>query len=330
MRSCLAATALFLLLFSGCGPERRHVEPTDLFWPLPPEKPRIHYITSIYSEDDIGYEYSFREILFGKSYVDFMTRPYGIFARDNRIYATDIAAMRVLVYDRNKKRVLPVGREGAVRVPAAAVADAAGTMYIADAAQAKIALYDPDGRYRTAFMLGGGKPVALALNEALGRIYVVDRNQYKVVVLSLSGARLFEFGTRGRENGQFNIPLSIAVDRSGNVYVLDSGNFRVQVFDSEGKFLRKFGSVGDRPGFFANPKGIAVDSGGHIYVTDAAFSNFQIFDPQGNPLLFVGRMGAGAGEFYLPGTISIDENDRIYVADQFNSRISIFQYLAAP
>jgi len=307
-------------------------EAGKIVWPPPPEPPRIEYVRSIFSEDDIGREYSILEHFFGKSYLDSLVRPYGVSARHERIYVSDIILRRVIVFDLAAKRILAVGEEGGVVLPAAAVADSNGNIYVADSGGGKVVKFDAAGHYQTSYAMDGGKPVALALNDKLARLYVVDRAMHRVAVLGLDGTKLFAFGGIGVADGKFNIPLDVAVDRTGLVYVLDNGNFRVQVFSPDGAFLRRFGSVGDGPGMFANPKGIAVDSEGHVYVTDAAFGNFQIFDGEGNVLLFVGEAGFGPGLFQLPAGISIDEQDRIYVADQLNSRIQEFQYLhqAAP
>jgi len=321
------AAALALMFLASCGPPPRSPEPDNLFWPLPPDTPKIKYIQSIYTEDDIGRVYSLREKLFGKEYADNLARPYGVHTRHGTILVSDIALRRVLIFDCANKRLRILGEEGALITPASAVADRSGTVYVADAGGSKVAVYGPEGNYRTAFILKGSKPVAVALDEALGRLYAVDREGHRVVVFGLDGSRLFEFGKRGSADGNFNIPLDITIGANGDVYVLDAGNFRVQIFTAEGKFLSKFGSVGDRAGMFANPKGIALDSEGHLYVTDAAFSNFQIFDRQGNVLLFVGQLGSKPGDLHLPAGIAIDENDRIYVADQLNARIQVFQYL---
>jgi len=324
----LAALALVFLV--SCGPPPRSTEPDNLVWPLPPDLPKIRYIQSIYKEDDIGRVYSLKEKLFGKEYADKMGRPYGVSVRGGHILVSDIALRRVLIFDLETKRLRVLGEEGALTTPASAVADRTGTTYVADAGGAKVVVYGPDGAYRTAFGLKGGRPVAVAIDQERKQLYVVDREGHRVAVYSLDGARLFEFGGRGNGDGKFNIPLDIAVGADGKIFVLDSGNFRVQAFTPEGRFLSKFGSVGDRPGTFANPKGLALDSDGHIYVTDAAFSNIQIFDAEGNVLLFIGQLGPQPGNFHLPAGISIDEHDRIYVADQLNARIQVFQYLKEP
>jgi DNA-binding beta-propeller fold protein YncE len=321
---------LISALLTACGAENRRLEPNNLYWPPPPDLPRIKYIQSVYCEDDIGREYSLKEMLFGKDTgVDFLMKPYGVFSIGNRIYVTDLVLKGILVFDLDAKRVRLSGVEGSLKTPSSVVADSTGTVYVADAGGAKIVVYDERGIYRTAFLLPGSRPVAAIINAKLGRLYVVDRNANMVLALDLEGNKLFEFGGPGDADGKFHLPLGIAVDADGTLYVLDSGNFRVQIFDPQGVFLAKFGSVGDGPGMFANPKGIALDSEGHIYVTDAAFGNFQVFDRQGRFLLFVGSLGPAPGQFHLPSGIAIDEKDRIYVADQFNRRIEVFQYLKA-
>lgn len=317
-------------VLSSCATDVRRAEPDNLTWPLPPNPPRIKYLQSIYSEDDIGRDYSLKERLFGVSYVAFISRPYGVFARNGRIYETDLALKAVFLFDLTSKRLSILGGEGAMQIPSAVVSDKSGVVYVADAGNSRISLYDAQGVYRTAYLLDGSRPVALALDETRGRLYVADRQNHTIIVLGLDGKLLFSFGGPGEGDGQFNIPLGIAQDPAGTLWILDSGNFRVQRFDPEGTFLSRFGTVGDRPGMFANPKGIATDSDGHIYVTDAAFNNFQIFDAEGRILLYVGGLGPLPGQFHLPGGIAIDESDRIYIADQFNRRIEVFQYLKAP
>lgn len=328
IRICrLAAACAALVLAVSCAQPLPRLEPDDLLWPLPPSAPRVKYIRSIYTEDDIGREYTFLEKLFGKDYYDGLMRPYGVSFGGGKIYVSDLLLRRVLIFDLNEKRLSNVGGEGGFRIPAAAVPDARGNLYVADSLGGKVAVYDSTGVYRTAYFLDGVRPVGLAVNNALGRLYVVDRLGHRVVVLGLDGSPLFQFGARGGDVGKFNMPLDIAIDRQGNVHVLDSGNFRVQTFTSDGAFISAFGVVGDVPGTFANPKSIAVDSEGHLYVTDAAFSNFQIFDAKGNIMLHIGEAGFMPGFLQLPGGIFIDDNDRIYVADQMNARIQVFQYL---
>lgn len=138
-------------------------------------------------------------------------------------------------------------------------------------------------------------------------------------------------GKPGRpEPGTLASPTNVAVDPQGNLYIADTLNFRVQIFSPEGKFVRAFGTQGDRPGEFIRPKGIAVDSEGHIYVADAEFNNFQILSQEGRPLLAVGMLGSGPGEFALIAGLHIDSKDRIYTTEMYVGRIQVFQYIKQP
>lgn len=326
--ACTAvAGTLFLGILASCAPPSRPPEPKDLFWPLPPDQPRIQYLRSIYTEDDIGRVYSFWEKLFGKEYDDSLYRPYGVFARQDRLLVSDLVSRRVAIFDLEQRTMKSAAWDGTAKTPAGIVSDSQGTIYVADAGSDRVLLYNSKGDYLSALIIPGSKPVAVALNEKRGRIYVVDRRNHQVVVLDLKGQELFRFGGQGSMKGQFNMPIDIALSSRGDLYVLDSGNFSVQRFDPEGVFLSRFGGVGDRPGKLSNAKGIALDSADHVYVTDAAYNNFQIFDSEGNILLAVGSLGVTPGRFYLPAGIYIDEHDRIYVADQLNGRVQVFQYL---
>lgn len=59
-----------------------------------------------------------------------------------------------------------------------------------------------------------------------------------------------KIGTIGTDDGEFNIPHTIAFDLSGNMYVTDTKNARVQKFDSNGTFLAKWESKGTGDGQF--------------------------------------------------------------------------------
>src|SRR5688572_11185843 len=60
----------------------------------------------------------------------------------------------------------------------------------------------------------------------------------RVTKFDKNGNFLKDWGSYGREPGQFNLPHAMVLDREGNVYVADRNNARIQVFDSNGTFQR--------------------------------------------------------------------------------------------
>lgn len=71
-----------------------------------------------------------------------------------------------------------------------------------------------------------------------GSFYVSDGyKNTRVMKFSAAGRFEFEWGTKGREPGQFHLPHGIALDAQGRVIVCDRENERLQIFDARGTFL---------------------------------------------------------------------------------------------
>lgn len=70
------------------------------------------------------------------------------------------------------------------------------------------------------------------------------------------------FGNEGKNDGQFDTPVAIALDEAGRTYVLDSELYRVSVFDAGGQFLFAFGERGTAPNQLDEPTRLAVAADG--------------------------------------------------------------------
>ena len=99
--------------------------------------------------------------------------------------------------------------------------------------------------------------------------YIADKDNHRIQVFTDEGKFLRQFGTKGMNNGELYVPMSITIDNAGLVYVTERGNHRISVFTSEGTFLTSFGGVkGNGPKQLNRPRGIAVDDSGVVYVCD--------------------------------------------------------------
>ena len=329
----IAVLSAFLLILSACaGPQSRE----ELIWPLPPDEPKIKFLKSFRGSRDIEkrtFLTPIKEFFFGRSPAVGLAKPYAVHVdKDGRILVADSAWRNIILFDEAEGTFKMIGIDGpgVLSMPRAITTDAEGRIYVTDATQARAVVYDRDGNFLYAIGERGQfeKPIGIAVNDGLKRVYIVDTKGHKVSVFDTREGRfLFDIGERGVEDGEFNWPTHITVDKSGKVFVVDTFNFRIQVFDADGRFINKWGSVGTGMGQFAKPKGISIDSEGHVYVVDAAFNNVQIFDEKGQLMLFFGGFGSSRGSFWLPAGIFIDHDDKIYVVDQYNHRLNIYQYL---
>ena len=309
----------------------------QLVWPLPPQEPRIAFVQSINSSQDIGAEKrSFlQKLVFGQQGPQvFLVKPYGV-TTDSRgyIYVTDTGRPRVAVFDPSGKKAWYMGDQGRgqLTLPIGITSGPDDSIYVCDAGQKQVVVYGPDGVVNNT--IGNPtilqNPTGVALDWERQYLYVADTKDHSVLVFALdSGVVLKKLGGPGVGPGQFNGPTNLFVDAQGHLYVTDTLNFRIQVFDPQGNYLFEFGQAGDTAGSFARPKGVGVDSFGHIYVIDAAFNNFQIFNDQKRLLLFVGTGGSAPGQFRLPAGIHIGAANQIYIVDQLNRRIQVFRFLA--
>ena len=323
----LMLAASWLVMY-GCAAAPVKEELPELYWPFPPERPRIKFLDIVIGSLDATGERAdkFKAAVFGVEGESRFGKPEYVFAKDRTVYVTDLG--RVHILDFGKKQYSTIGSGNLTSSTGIAV-NSEGSIFVGDSGRKRVLVFTPGTAEPAVF--GNpedfGRPSGIAVDNKEKHVLIADTVKHAVFVYDYAGTRLFTIGGRGREPGKFNFPYDLTVGKDGRIYVLDSGNFRVQMFDSTGKFLRAFGGVGSEPGTFARPKGIALDSEGHIYVVDAAFANFQIFDEFGQVLLSVGSNGTEPGMFILPFGIAIDDTDKIYVVDQINKRMQVFQYI---
>jgi sugar lactone lactonase YvrE len=330
---------LLIGLLGGCSEVKREpglTSPTapSLVWPDPPERPRIRFLKTVSSPTDLAIRPSLwervGELLAGKAEA-WMIRPTGVAVRGGVLYVADPGAQAIWILDGAAGRFKEIRGSRGQRLasPVAVATGPGGKIYVPDSFLRKILTFDPDGNLTGSVESGSFlRPAGVAYDEVRDRLYVADSVAHRIWILSGQGKMLGSIGGHGSQEGEFNYPTHVALDRVGNLYITDSLGFRIQMFSRDGRFLGAFGRHGDASGDFAAPKGVAVDSQGHVYVVDALFDAVQIFDRAGQLLLGFGHRGLAPGQFWLPSGLFIDERDRIYVADSYNQRVQVFQYIA--
>jgi DNA-binding beta-propeller fold protein YncE len=336
-RACLLLAAIELAV-AGCAAAPPAPENPPLVWPPPPAPPRIEFVQSLATSEDLRSSRSagawLLDLLGGSSTtVERLAEPMGIAVSDdgNRVYVADHGQATVFVFDLAKRRVHRLGPEPIGR-PLGLALDGEERVWVVEQIRRGVSVFAPDGR-RLAFIGHPTleRPVGLALDRARRRLYVVDAgslrsSEHTVKIFDWEGALI---GTLGRDKGdgpgQFLFPTYVAVDGNGSVYVSDTLNARVQVFDAAGQYVGTFGERGTAWGMFDIPKGVALDGFGNLYVVDSGWSNVQIFNQRRQVLLFFGGRGPIPGMLKNPTAITIDRENRIYVADYLNRRVEVYR-----
>lgn len=128
---------------------------------------------------------------------------------------------------------------------------------------------------------GGGEfrtPAGVAVNQATGDVYVVDRENNRIEQFTSSGAFIRAWGYDVVASGEDNST---------------SGNFEICKASPPSTDVCKAGKAGGGFGEFDSPRGIAVDNSaggnGAVYVVDDRNFRVEKFSASGNPILEFGK-----------------------------------------
>ena len=333
----IGMTIYLIFLWSLFVPSALLADGKPLVWPAPPAEPRIQYLKSFATREDVagprGFFGRLRDFIVGPDEMA-IRKPMGLAVddRDGWLAVADPADSVVHIFHEARRRYHVISGVGKrlLQQPIAVASDGRGNLYIADTEHRQVHALNGIGKLRRSYGDADTlqRPTGIAVDVQRNRLYVADTPAHVVRIFNLgSGALVGSIGQRGMLDGEFNYPNFLTLDRHGRLYVTNALNGRIQIFDSEGRFVRSISQRGDGSGDLSAPKGVALDSDGNAYVADARFDNIQIFDRAGRLLLFFGDSGQDAGRFWLPTGVAMGADNRLYVADSYNKRVQVFQYL---
>ncbi|MEU0162336.1 RICIN domain-containing protein [Streptomyces sp. NPDC006261] len=269
-----------------------------------------------------------------------LNRPYGI-ALDSTgsLYFSDYNNHRVRKISTDGKISTVVGAGAGYRgdrgpavsaqlnCPREVAVDAAGSVYITDAANHRVRVITTDGKIDTVAGTGtagysgdGGPAAGAQLNyplgvavDSTGILYISDHGNHRVRKISTDGKISTVAGTgvggfKGDDgpavSAQLNGPYALAVDDADILYITDGNNHRVRKVAADGAISTVAGKgtagfSGDGgPAMSAQlnlPLGVVVDSAGALYISDYNNHRVRKVSPDGKITTFAGKGTAGFG-----------------------------------
>lgn len=210
-------------------------------------------------------------------------------------------------------------------------------VFVADARNARIQVFDFTGSYQFQFGTKGKQPGQLErpmnLTIANNKLYVPDYWNDRIEVFTLEGTSIKTIGHSGSDPGAFKAPGGVAITEKGDLFVADFYNQRVQRLHPDGSFQKQLGTTkqtGIRAGAFNYPTDVALGPDGTLYVADGYNDRIQSFSRDGQFLhkwggpFAMNIFGPFNGWFATVTSLAVDREGNIFVADFYNHRIQKF------
>ena len=136
-------------------------------------------------------------------------------------------------------------------------------------------------------------PKGMAIDGKANEVYIADRSNHRIQVMSLNGEFLRSF-----THNQLKSPHAICLSEK-ELFVTDRESYLLK-FDKSEEFLKQTGSRGSTPGCFNIISGLCYEDG-LVYVCDPSHQLIQIFDSNLN-----------FAKLFAYGEISVPKDIKIY------------------
>ena len=278
------------------------------------------------------------------------------YAPDGRIYVSDTGNNRIAVFSGGGRflyewgehgiaKPLPGGisnwEEGRLNFPLGIDVDENGDVYVADFRNDQIQVFNPEGEFIRRFpdpqeVVGKGASGQDGLGIAVtdiavheDKVYALD--SYQVIVFSVEGEYLTQFGMPGAQPGGLDHPNGIAVASDGTIIVSDSNHNRVNAYSEDGELLWSEGEpiaeLSEQVEYtFGLPRGLTVLDDASILVVDTFEHQLVMLDESGSVVRRYGSRGTEPGQFNFPNGVD-SHGKRIVVADKENNRVQVLELL---
>ena len=151
---------------------------------------------------------------------------------ESLIYICDKGNHSVTVHNEEGKFMFAFGSKGSgsrcFDGPGDIAFGSDGLMYVVDCGNKRVSVWFKEGIFKTNFKPKYDPTYIAATND--NHLLITSNSSHTVMVYTLEGELIHQFGAHGSDPGRFDRPYGICVDDNELVYVVDNGNKHVQVF----------------------------------------------------------------------------------------------------
>ena len=164
---------------------------------------------------------------------DHFINPTGVsISPEGLVYICDSGNHRVTVHDEEGTFLFAFGSKGSGPGCFDRLRDVTfgsdGLVYVTDRWNSRICVWSKEGSFQRYFKTKYAPTCITATCDS--HLFITSLYSRTVMVYTLGGQLVHEFGGIGPDRGRFSVAYGICVDDSGAVYVAECGNRRVQVF----------------------------------------------------------------------------------------------------
>jgi len=327
----LVSLAMVSLVGCGDSSDLGAAPAETIFYPPAPDPPRLQFLTQItnLNANKSHSKSSFADFVVGAKIEqgEKIQSPYGVAARNGKIYVCDLAISNIYVIDVANNKFSMLGKRGVLKKPVNLTIAPDGTKYVADTGLNKVVIFDAQDRFvRYIGDSMRASPIDVALCK--GELIVSNIKDNEIEAWSLDGKFLRKIATFGGGVTQLRMPTNLEVGPDGRIFVSETLNGIIKVYNNKGQYLGSVGAQGNRSGFFARPKGLAIDPKGILYVVDSQWEIVQMFDPAGRVLMVFGGAKPGLDGMGIPMGIAIDRTSipafKKYIDKDFQAEYLVF------
>lgn len=164
-----------------------------------------------------------------------------------------------------------------------------------------------------------------------GFVYLIDRGNQRLLKFTPELEAVREWGGFGSHRGQFQSPVSLALDNSLNLYVTDDELRNIQRFDQRLNYVDDIDYNDDEDGLkFGRPAGVAVTVDGEVWISDADRSRIAVFDQFHSFKEFFADHGSGGVHLMRPGALVRLDDGMMAICDEERGRVVLFDIYGSP